>query len=67
MNYEDPKTLDRLVEDLRILQEEQDEKYGNGVSRTADQAAQAIEHLRLALACYRFNEHNTNNNKKHKP
>lgn len=54
MNYEDPKTLDRLMEDLRILQEEQDEKYGNGVSRTAAQAAQAIEHLRLALACLRF-------------
>lgn len=66
MNFEDPKTLDRLVEDLRILQEEQDEKYGNGVSRTAEQAAQAIEHLRLALFCCRFNKHNANNNKETK-
>ena len=61
MNYEDPKALDRLVEDLRILQEEQDERYGDGVSRTAEQAVQAIEHLRLALSCCQFNKHNTNN------
>jgi len=61
VNYEDPKTLDRLVEDLRILQEEQDERYGDGVSRTAEQAVQAIEHLRLALSCCQFNKHNTNN------
>jgi len=54
MNYEDSKTLDRLMNDLRILQEQQDEKYGDGVSRTAEQAVQAIEHLRLALACLRF-------------
>ncbi len=61
MNYEDPKALDRLMADLRILQEEQDEKYGDGVSRTAEQAVQAIEHLRLALSCCQFNKHNTNN------
>jgi hypothetical protein len=61
VNYEDPKALDRLMADLRILQEEQDEKYGDGVSRTAEQAVQAIEHLRLALSCCQFNKHNTNN------
>lgn len=54
MNYEDTKVIERLMLDLRILQEEKDAEYGDGLVPTAANAAEAIGHLFRTLNLERF-------------